>query len=115
MYLAHVHEHESEWLSLLLKEINTLMPLISLPNCVLDLATVGADPCSPDTRVICIEINPLAEFAGEGLFNWVTDKPILLGKKAFEFRILRAIPPNPTLAVHPQWAKIVVDDAFWRK
>eukprot|EP00300_Choanocystis_sp_HF-7_P027665 c32855_g1_i1.p1 GENE.c32855_g1_i1~~c32855_g1_i1.p1 ORF type:complete len:382 (+),score=71.42 c32855_g1_i1:97-1242(+) len=35
-----------------------------------------------------IELNPLAEFAGDGLFSWVTDKPILLGTAPFEFRVL---------------------------
>lgn len=38
-------------------------------------------------NVSVIEINPLAEFAGTGLFSWENDKPILLGEKGFEFRI----------------------------
>jgi hypothetical protein len=38
-------------------------------------ATDVDDPFS-HLRVIIIELNPLAEFAGTGLFSWVTDKPV---------------------------------------
>ena len=37
--------------------------------------------------VVLIEVNPLAEFAGGGLFRWTTDKGVLLGEKPFDFRI----------------------------
>jgi len=31
-------------------------------------------------------VNPLAEFAGTGLFSWLEDWQIILGEKPFEFR-----------------------------
>eukprot|EP01106_Pelomyxa_sp_JSP_P015412 TRINITY_DN52_c0_g1_i15.p1 TRINITY_DN52_c0_g1~~TRINITY_DN52_c0_g1_i15.p1 ORF type:complete len:321 (-),score=71.82 TRINITY_DN52_c0_g1_i15:195-1157(-) len=34
-----------------------------------------------------VEVNPLAEFAGTGMFTWEKDRDVLLGKQPFEFRM----------------------------
>jgi len=39
-----------------------------------------------------IELNPLAEFTGFGLFNWEKDHEIIKGKKEFEFRVAMKAP-----------------------
>lgn len=54
-------------------------------NCVLDLILVQQDDFF--YRVYICEINPLAEFAGTGLFSWLEDRDILLGHQPFEFRL----------------------------
>jgi hypothetical protein len=54
-------------------------------NCVLDLILVENDERTH--RVYICEVNPLAEFAGTGLFSWMNDREILLGRQPFEFRI----------------------------
>lgn len=40
-----------------------------------------------DLRVYVVEINPLAEFTGMGLFSWGKDRDIITGKQAFEYRV----------------------------
>lgn len=86
--------------------VATLGPSLTLANYVLDLVLVS--PCfhSPfDTsgeehlarcdfahdplEVRVIELNPLAEFAGTGLFSFTEpgDREILLGRAPFEFRV----------------------------
>ena len=54
-------------------------------NCVLDLILVEGE--TQTYQVYLCEINPLAEFAGTGLFSWLTDREILLGRQPFEFRV----------------------------
>lgn len=34
-----------------------------------------------DFHVFVIEINPFAEFAGTGLFDWIKDKKLLMGQR----------------------------------
>ena len=60
-----------------------------------------------DYKVWIIELNPLAEFAGAGLFDWLKDKPVLLGRKDFEFRCHSKLPDkNLVLAnMTPSWKK----------
>lgn len=60
-------------------------------------------------QVWVVELNPFAEFAGAGLFDWLVDKPVLLGRKPFEFRFHKQLPDSlKVLAnVTPSWkAKI---------
>ena len=62
-----------------------LLERLPFENCVLDLILVERD--AHDYQIFLCEINPLAEFAGTGLFSWLTDREILLGRQPFEFRI----------------------------
>jgi hypothetical protein len=77
--------------------VTQTLPQIALDHCVLDLALVRAQADDERDfflgqseeeldvgafRVMIVELNPFAEFAGEGLFNWVTDKPLLMGQKS---------------------------------
>lgn len=43
--------------------------------------------CIENFEVLIVEINPLAEFAGTGMFTWEHDKNVLLGESPFEFRL----------------------------
>lgn len=78
--------------------VTQTLPQIALDHCVLDLALVRAQADDERDfflgqqqseeeldvgafRVMIVELNPFAEFAGEGLFNWVTDKPLLMGRR----------------------------------
>jgi hypothetical protein len=56
-----------------------------------------------------VELNPLAEFAGSGLFDWVRDKPVLLGVKPFEFRVQESVPNFKFLRhqLTPSWRRFV--------
>lgn len=62
-----------------------LLERIPYENCVLDLILIENQ--SNHYRVYICEINPLAEFAGTGLFSWLNDRDVLLGRQPFEFRI----------------------------
>jgi hypothetical protein len=102
------------------QDFAVLLDTIPLNNYVVDfvLATVQ-EPSDPqlveknrrmqmplqDYKVWVIELNPMAEFAGTGLFNWLVDKPVLLGKQPFEFRYHTAL-PDPKLVIAnmtPSW------------
>lgn len=59
-------------------------------------------------KVFIIEINPFAEFAGSGLFDWTNlkDKATLLGLLPFEFRIQEAAPPFAMKNLPEQWKAV---------
>ncbi|UJR10651.1 hypothetical protein I4U23_014846 [Adineta vaga] len=65
--------------------IENLLERIPYENCVLDLILV--ENSSNKYQVYICEVNPLAEFAGTGLFSWLNDRSILLGYEPFQFRI----------------------------
>ena len=74
------------------KEIKAL----PIENLVLDFALKY--PTKDSTwKVYVVELNPLAEFAGSGMFAWEKDRDVLLGKKPFEFRTVTSL-PNPESA-----------------
>lgn len=62
-----------------------LLEKIPYENCVLDLILIENQ--TNNYQVYICEINPLAEFAGTGLFSWLDDREILLGRQEFQFRI----------------------------
>lgn len=80
--------------------VEEMVPLFSnMNNYVLDLAMAyprgeGGDG---DYKIWIVEVNPLAEFAGTGLFNWLEDWQIILGEKPFEFRTHTVSPYLPSL------------------
>lgn len=66
---------------------NEIVSLFStMKNYVLDLALAYPRGEGDDYKVYIVEVNPLAEFAGTGLFSWIEDWQIILGEKPFEFR-----------------------------
>lgn len=58
-----------------------------------------------------IEVNPLAEFAGSGLFSWErpADNQVLLGKKPFEFRYRKRAPAKGYALTNmaPKWKSVI--------
>jgi len=66
---------------------NEIVPLFAnMKSYVLDLALAYPRGEGDDYKVWVVEVNPLAEFAGTGLFSWLEDWQIILGEKPFEFR-----------------------------
>lgn len=55
----------------------------SLYNCVLDFVCVED---ATGFSALVVEINPMAEFAGSGLFSFEKDWRVLQGHEPFEFR-----------------------------
>jgi hypothetical protein len=76
-----------------------LLGKIPYENCVLDLILI-------DNQVYICEINPLAEFAGTGLFSWLNDRKILLGQQEFQFRI-RENETNEIFEANNQWLSLI--------
>jgi hypothetical protein len=79
--------------------VETLIPALAadpssagLANFVVDLVMLN------DGRVMVIELNPFAEFAGSGLFSWEkqSDLDVLLGRSPFEYRVVERL-PKPTI------------------
>jgi hypothetical protein len=78
-----------------------LLERISYENCVLDLIFI-------ENQIYICEINPLAEFAGTGLFSWLNDRDILLGRQPFEFRIRENEEKN-IFETNNQWLSLIND------
>jgi len=76
-----------------------LLERIPYEHCVLDLILI-------ENQVYICEINPLAEFAGTGLFSWLTDRDILFGRQEFEFRIRENENKNISEA-NNQWLSLI--------
>jgi D123 len=94
-----------------------ILPSLSgaLRSCVVDLLLTNpaAHESYEALSVYVVEINPLAEYAGTGLFTWTcaVDKALLLGiddlhdyEAASAFRILERVPPDQRLAVRQMQA-----------
>jgi hypothetical protein len=84
-----------------------LLEQISYENCVLDLILVESNN-NHNYQVYICEINPLAEFAGTGLFSWLNDRAILLGHQEFQFRI-RENEINEISEANNQWLSLIND------
>lgn len=102
--------------------VASVVPTIPLEHCVLDLAFVRDNDVEDDLfldssvdvgafRVMIVEVNPLAEFAGSGLFSWVTDMELLMGRTSEHkpvFRIVaREADAEPTSELASEWAQFV--------
>ena len=83
-----------------------LLSQIPYENCVLDLILL--ETTSDQFRVYICEINPLAEFAGTGLFSWLNDRNVLLGRQSFEFRI-RENETADIAQANNQWLSLIED------
>jgi len=59
-------------------------------------------------EVKIIEVNPLAEFAGGGLFEWNKDKDVLLGEKPFEFRMQTSLSAYTGADLMDEWKPFVL-------
>eukprot|EP00300_Choanocystis_sp_HF-7_P003774 c12877_g1_i1.p1 GENE.c12877_g1_i1~~c12877_g1_i1.p1 ORF type:complete len:384 (+),score=74.82 c12877_g1_i1:163-1152(+) len=119
-YFPILQTIQQQLLGLLVAEFESVLPKIPLDSFVVDFVLATASEQSAgaaldmdkrlqlpleDYHVRLIELNPLAEFAGTGLFDWLRDKPVLLGQKPFEFRFHASL-PSPTLVLAnmtPAW------------
>ena len=97
------------------KFVESVLEKIELESFVLDLVLVDPEydgksewpPLNEEKlkamKVVIVEINPLAEFAGGGLFQWNRDKDVLLGEKPFEFRMQNTLSSYVTADLMPEW------------
>jgi hypothetical protein len=58
-------------------------------------------------KAFVVEINPLAEFTGFGLFDWLTDWKVIQGASPFEFRIATEEPQ--VLDIDKHYAQFLAD------
>jgi hypothetical protein len=81
-------------------------------NPTMTAAADAAAVCSCPVRftVKVVELNPLAEFAGAGLFVWAGhDRDVLLGRTPFECRVRLAVPPQIGRGdIAPAWAGLAL-------
>ncbi|CAF2115293.1 unnamed protein product [Rotaria magnacalcarata] len=66
-------------------ENENIIERIPYENYILDLILIENN--LNNYQIFICEINPFAEFAGTGLFSWLNDRNILLGREEFQFRI----------------------------
>ncbi|KAH3758857.1 cell division cycle protein 123-like [Pelomyxa schiedti] len=89
---------------------NRIQPKISIPSYVIDFVLCvpreGEYPGRTDRfqnlQIWVVEINPLAEFAGTGMFTWENDRDLLLGRKPFEFRMQTDLTPGVFADLAPE-------------
>jgi len=101
---------------------NDVIERIELESFVLDIVLVDVDydgksewpPLNKERldklKVMIIEINPLAEFAGGGLFEWNKDKDVLLGDEPFQFRMQTQLSSYITADLMPEWHPFIFGD-----
>ncbi|CAF2390475.1 unnamed protein product [Rotaria sp. Silwood2] len=77
---------------------------IPYENCILDLILIENE--NNNYQIFICEINPLAEFAGTGLFSWLNDRDILLGHQEFQFRI-KENDNNDHSEASDQWLSLI--------
>lgn len=136
MYFPDLENEKNEIHNIIAKFVDeTLVPQIKLTNCVVDFVLVKENDVlkvsrsnshikGSFTRAACylnmnintnmllfqpyvIELNPFAEFAGGGLFNWVDDMDVLIGRKPFEFRIGKEIAAFALQSISADWRPFV--------
>lgn len=87
-----------------------VMPrLTTMRDYILDIVLIPDGNDKERLKPVIIEVNPIGEFAGTGMFDWLKDKPVLLGQKPFEFRtqaIDNAAQGNLS-GMDPKWASLV--------
>ena len=83
-----------------------LLERIPYENYILDLILI--ENATDSYQVFICEINPLAEFAGTGLFSWLNDRQILLGEQEFQFRI-RENENDINSEANNQWLSLIND------
>eukprot|EP00484_Ammonia_sp_Unknown_P030999 CAMPEP_0197028776 /NCGR_PEP_ID=MMETSP1384-20130603/8383_1 /TAXON_ID=29189 /ORGANISM="Ammonia sp." /LENGTH=440 /DNA_ID=CAMNT_0042457831 /DNA_START=39 /DNA_END=1361 /DNA_ORIENTATION=+ len=114
-YFDDLVQFQAEIVAKVQQFVNDVIARIQLDSFVLDIVLVDADydgksewpPLNKERlqklKVMIIEINPMAEFAGGGLFEWNKDKDVLLGQKPFEFRMQTKLSSYITADLMPEW------------
>jgi len=85
----------------------------NLNNFVLDLILVSQTPQQgpySNLKVHVVEVNPFAEFAGEGLFSWTDEVDILKGRAPFEFRIVESPVKGAIKNIDSEWRSFIEAD-----
>jgi len=113
-YFPRVTRHKDQIREIIVKFVESeLVEKVPLPNFVLDLMLVSQTPQQgpySNMKVYVVEINPFAEFAGEGLFSWTTEADILKGRAPFEFRVVTAPPPGAIKLIDAEWRSFLEAD-----
>uniref|UniRef100_A0A6B2LBB7 Cell division cycle protein 123 n=1 Tax=Arcella intermedia TaxID=1963864 RepID=A0A6B2LBB7_9EUKA len=91
-----------------------LVQKVSLNNFVIDIILISDSTDQPysNLKVYIVEINPFAEFAGEGLFSWTDphEVAILKGRSPFEFRVVEKPPKDAIKLIDKEWRTFVEAD-----
>jgi len=113
-YFPRVIKHKEMLLQVMKSFIeNELVPKVPLNNFVIDIMLVSQTPeqgSYSNLKVYIVEINPFAEFAGEGLFSWTYESHILKGKAPFEFRVVEKPPKDAIKQIDAEWRSFVMAD-----
>lgn len=89
-YFPMLHAEKEQIQTIIIDAFNEMKSQIPLEHYVCDFVLCGDNPEEYTFHII--EINPFAEFAGTGLFNWTKDKQKLMGNGEFEFRMVETEP-----------------------
>jgi len=131
-YFPFLKSHSQAIVNKIEKDFEAMIKVIPLKNYIVDFVLApDSDSSSSSTteleqdpnlrnleklKVFIVELNPFAEFAGAGLFDWVTDKALLMGlvkekesKVEFKYReslpnlkwVLGSMTPNWRLFIAP--------------
>jgi len=112
-YFPRIKHYKEEILQKVRDFTDELSSKIPLQHYICDFIMISDTPeQGPFTnlRVWIVEINPLAEFAGGGLFTWTEDMDVITGEKPFEFRMAERPPPNAIENVSGEWRDFLKDD-----
>jgi len=112
-YFPRIKHYKEEILQKVRAFTSELSNSIPLDHYICDFIMISDTPDEgpfTNMRVWIVEINPLAEFAGGGLFTWTEDMEVLTGEKPFEFRIAERPPPNAIENVAGEWKNFIKEE-----
>jgi len=133
-YFPFLKSHTQEIVNKIEKDFEAMIKAIPLTNYIVDFVLAPQnDSLSSSTaeleqdpnlrnldklKVFIVELNPFAEFAGAGLFDWITDKALLMGlvpekKSKVEFRYREKLPDLKWVlgSMTPNWRLVIVPPA----
>jgi hypothetical protein len=82
---------------------NVIAKRIELSRFAIDFVVI--EQADGSFKAFVVELNPLAEFTGFGLFDWLCDQLVLQGRAPFEFRIATKEPE--VLDIGPDYREIL--------
>lgn len=81
---------------------------VDLRNYAIDIVVIGAgERPFEELRAWVVEINPLAEFTGFGLFDFAVDRDIITGKLPFQFRVAETAPVVTRGDMSPEYVQLL--------
>eukprot|EP01155_Anaeramoeba_flamelloides_P030618 Anaeramoba_flamelloidesa87125_41.p1 GENE.a87125_41~~a87125_41.p1 ORF type:complete len:286 (-),score=87.49 a87125_41:123-980(-) len=119
VYFPKIERNKSAIMEKVQNFVKQIIQEIPFQNFVLDINPCFENDNSPlldeekdfsQLKIYICELNPLAEFAGSGCFDWVKDRDVLTGNSPFEFRIVEKPPQFGIQNIPETWKELIFEN-----